>query len=114
MEHIFESAKKLADDIRESKTYKTYLEARAVVYAQPGMVLVLEEYRQLVRDLARVENIGMADEAVDLLPYKQRVSEAYFNAVQDDRFLNYFEAERFMVAMICDVLEIVAGEGVKD
>jgi cell fate (sporulation/competence/biofilm development) regulator YlbF (YheA/YmcA/DUF963 family) len=105
MEHIFENARSLAEDIRNSGPYKNYLSAKAAVDSQPELASLLSEYQFLVGELAKAED----NNEPDLLPYKQRVSEAYFAAASDGRLSDFLEAERAVVALVCDVLEIVAG-----
>ena len=61
-----------------------------------------------MRELANAED----NNEQDILPYKQRVSDAYYAAASDSRLMDFLEAERIIVALVCDVLEIVAGEDI--
>ncbi|MCL2702095.1 MAG: YlbF family regulator [Defluviitaleaceae bacterium] len=109
MEHIFDDARKLAAVIRESGPYREYHAARNDVNARPALSSLLSEYQRLVRELAHAEDRNEPD----LLPYRQRVSAAYFAAASDRRLLRFLEAERAVVSLVCDVMDIVAGDDIQ-
>jgi len=105
MDHIFENARKLALDLKHSGLYNQYLTAPAEVDSRPELAFLLTEYQRLTRELADVEDSGDGD----VLPYRQRVSAAYFAAASHEPLKRFLDAERAVVGLVCDVLDIVAG-----
>jgi cell fate (sporulation/competence/biofilm development) regulator YlbF (YheA/YmcA/DUF963 family) len=105
MKHIFDAAGSLAAGIRESAAHAEYLTARARLEQRPELLPLLSDYRRRNRELADAEDAGEND----LLPYRQRVSEAYYAAACHGELLRFLEAERDVVAMVCEVLDIVSG-----
>ena len=103
MQQIIEAARDLSDKLKNSGLYKEYKQAKTEVYARAELVTLHNEYKRLARELA-----AQNDGEPSILQRKERVSAAYFAAASHYELKRFLDAERALVELMCDVLDIVA------
>lgn len=108
--NIYDTANKLAKEIRDSNEYKEYKKLKANIEANPDQKEKVEEFEHLrykIQIDAMQGNSTNAEENTKLLQDK------YAELLKDEEIKKYFEAEIKFNVMIADVNKIIA-EAVKD
>ena len=108
--NIYDTANKLAKEIRDSNEYKEYKKLKANIEANPAQKEKVEEFEHLrykIQIDAMQGNNTNAEENTKLLQDK------YAELLKDEEIKKYFEAEIKFNVMIADVNKIIA-EAVKD
>ena len=104
--NIYDTANRLAQEIRESEEYKNYKELKASIEANSEKKAKLEDFEK-----ARYEmQLGaMQGNENDL----KVLQEKYIQLLQDEEMKKYFDYEIKFNVMITDVNKIIA-EAIKD
>lgn len=108
--NIYDTANKLAKEIRDSNEYKEYKKLKANIETNPAQKEKVEEFEHLrykIQIDAMQGNSTNAEENTKLLQDK------YAELLKDEEIKKYFEAEIKFNVMIADVNKIIA-EAVKD
>ena len=108
--NIYDTANKLAKEIRDSNEYKEYKKLKANIEANPDQKEKVEEFEHLrykIQIDAMQGNSTNAEENTKLLQDK------YAELLKEEEIKKYFEAEIKFNVMIADVNKIIA-EAVKD
>ena len=109
MSNVYDLANNLAFEIRQSKEYKEYKDARNKVQANPELKDKIDEFEK-VRYEAQVLAIKARKEDQDKI---KKLQELYDILVQNKEIKEYFDLEVKFNVMIADVNKIIA-ESIKD
>lgn len=104
MNKVYDTANKLAEEIRNSEEFLRYREARKVVLANPEFKARIEEFEKIRYD---VQVLSMEKGSAD--PEKmQKLQELYTILVENKDIKEYFDLEVNFNVMIADVNKIIA------
>ncbi len=104
MNNIYDTANKLAQEMKESEEFKQYKEAREKVLANPELKNKIEEFEKLRYD---VQVLSMEKGSED--PEKmKKLQEMYVMLVEDKEIKEYFDLEVRFNVMVADVNKIIA------
>lgn len=104
MKNIYDTANKLAKEIKESQEYRDYKKARENVLANPDLKNRIENFEQIRYD---VQVLSM--EKGEQNPEKmQKLQEMYNILVENKDIKEYFDLEVKFNVMIADVNKIIA------
>ena len=106
---VYDTANKLANEIRESNEYKLYREAKEKINQTPELKAKIEEFEK-VRYEAQVLSIKAGDSDQEKL---KKLQELYEMLIQNNEIKEYFDLEVKFNVMIADVNKIIA-EAIKD
>lgn len=110
--NIYDTANRLAQEIRESEEYKNYKELKASIEANSEKKAKLEDFEKTryeiqLGEMQGNENIEQSKENLKVL------QEKYIQLLQDEEMKKYFNYEIKFNVMITDVNKIIA-EAIKD
>lgn len=109
MNNVYDTANKLAYEIKESKEYKEYKLARQKINENPQLKEKIDEFEK-VRYEAQVLSIKAGEEDKDKI---KKLQELYDILVKNSDIKQYFDLEVRFNVMIADVNKIIA-ESIKD
>ena len=107
--NVYDTANKLAKEIRESEEYKSYKKLKDEIMSNPTSKKKIEEFEQLRYEVQLTQYTG---ENRDKEKTK-KLEEMYAMLVQDEQIKNYFDLEVKFNVMIADVNKIIA-EAIRD
>lgn len=104
MNNIYDTANKLAKEIKESQEYNDYKKAREIVLANPDLKNKIENFEQIRYD---VQVLSMEKGKED--PEKmKKLQEMYNILVENKDIKEYFDLEVKFNVMIADINKIIA------
>lgn len=107
--NVYDTANKLAGEIRESEEYKGYKRLKDTLMSNPETKKKIEDFEKLRYEIQLMQYTGEEkDEAKN-----QKLQEMYGLLVQDTQIKEYFDLEVKFNVMIADVNKIIA-EAIKD
>lgn len=109
MNNVYDTANRLAYEIKESKEYKDYKLARQKINENPELKEKIDEFEK-VRYEAQVLSIKAREEDKEKI---QKLQELYDILVKNSDIKEYFDLEVKFNVMIADVNKIIA-ESVQD
>lgn len=109
MNNVYDTANKLAYEIKESKEYKEYKLARQKINENPELKSKIDEFEK-VRYEAQVLSIKARAEDQEKI---KKLQELYDILVKNSDIKEYFDLEVKFNVMIADVNKIIA-ESIKD
>ena len=109
MNNVYDTANRLAYEIKESKEYKDYKLARQKINENPELKEKIDEFEK-VRYEAQVLSIKAREEDKEKI---QKLQELYDILVKNSDIKEYFDLEVKFNVMIADINKIVA-ESIKD
>lgn len=109
MNNVYDTANKLAYEIKESKEYKDYKLARKKINENPELKAKIDEFEK-VRYEAQVLSIKAREEDKEKI---KKLQELYDILVKNSDIKEYFDLEVKFNVMIADVNKIIA-ESIKD
>ena len=109
MNNVYDTANRLAYEIKESKEYKDYKLARQKINENPELKEKIDEFEK-VRYEAQVLSIKAREEDKEK---KQKLQELYDILVKNSDIKEYFDLEVKFNVMIADINKIIA-ESIKD
>lgn len=109
MNNVYDTANKLAYEIKESKEYKEYKLARQKINENPELKAKIDEFGK-VRYEAQVLSIKARAEDQEKI---KKLQELYDILVKNSDIKEYFDLEVKFNVMIADVNKIIA-ESIKD
>ncbi len=114
--NIYDTANRLAQEIKESNEYKNYKELKNKIDSNPEKKQKLEEFGQLRYEIQieAMQNVNNGNESNSQNNQKLvELQDKYMELLKDDEFKDYFDAEVKFNVMVTDVNKIIA-EAVKD
>ena len=109
MNNVYDTANRLAYEIKESKEYKDYNLARQKINENPELKEKIDEFEK-VRYEAQVLSIKAREEDKEKI---QKLQELYDILVKNSDIKEYFDLEVKFNVMIADINKIIA-ESIKD
>lgn len=107
--NVYDTANKLAKEIRESEEYKSYKKLKDEIMSNPTLKKKIEEFEQLRYEVQLTQYTGENRDEEKT----KKLEEMYAMLVQDEQIKNYFDLEVKFNVMIADVNKIIA-EAIKD
>ena len=108
--NIYDTANKLAKEIKESKEYREYKKLKSHIEENPNQKTKVEDFEHL-RYKTQLETIKGNTSSIE--EKKAILQEKYEELLQDETIKKYFDAEIQFNVMISDINKIIA-EAVKD
>ena len=106
---VYDTANRLAQEIRESNEYKEYKKLKDEIHNNPEKKQKVEEFEKLRYEVQLMEYTGeKKDEEKN-----KKLEEMYTTLVQNKDIKEYFDLEVKFNIMIADVNKIIA-EAIKD
>ena len=106
---VYDTANRLAQEIRESNEYKEYKKLKDEIHNNPEKKQKVEEFEKLRYEVQLMEYAGeKKDEEKN-----KKLEEMYATLVQNKDIKEYFDLEVKFNIMIADVNKIIA-EAIKD
>lgn len=106
---VYDTANRLAQEIKESNEYKEYKKLKDEIHNNPEKKQKVEEFEKLRYEVQLMEYTGeKKDEAKN-----KKLEEMYATLVQNKDIKEYFDLEVKFNIMIADVNKIIA-EAIKD
>lgn len=104
MNNIYDTANKLAEEIRQSEEFIKYRDARKTVLANPDLKNKIEEFEKIRYDVQVLTlEKGTAE------PQKmEKLQEMYTILVENKEIKEYFDLEVKFNVMVADVNKIIA------
>ena len=109
MNNVYDTANRLAYEVKESKEYKDYKLARQKINENPELKEKIDEFEK-VRYEAQVLSIKAREEDKEKI---QKLQELYDILVKNSDIKEYFDLEVKFNVMIADINKIIA-ESIKD
>ena len=109
MNNVYDTANRLAYEIKKSKEYKDYKLARQKINENPELKEKIDEFEK-VRYEAQVLSIKAREEDKEKI---QKLQELYDILVKNSDIKEYFDLEVKFNVMIADINKIIA-ESIKD
>ena len=107
--NVYDTANKLAKEIRESEEYKSYKKLKEEIMSNPTLKKKIEEFEQLRYEVQLTQYTGENRDEEKT----KKLEEMYAMLVQDEQIKNYFDLEVKFNVMIADVNKIIA-EAIRD
>lgn len=107
--NVYDTANRLASEIRASKEFKNYRDAKKKIEENVELKQKVEEFEKIRYD---VQVLGMQGKDVDEEKNK-KLQEMYTILIQNKEIKDYFDLEVKFNIMLADVNKIIA-ESVKD
>ena len=102
--NVYDTANKLAKEIRESEEYKSYKKLKDEIMSNPTSKKKIEEFEQLRYEVQLTQYTGENRDEEKT----KKLEEMYAMLVQDEQIKNYFDLEVKFNVMIADVNKIIA------
>ena len=107
--NVYDTANKLAKEIRESEEYKSYKKLKDEIMSNPTSKKKIEEFEQLRYEVQLTQYTGENRDEEKT----KKLEEMYAMLVQDEQIKNYFDLEVKFNVMIADVNKIIE-EAIRD
>ena len=107
--NIYDTANKLAQEIKTSEEYANYKMAKEVIDLKPELKIKLQDFEK-ARYEAQVETLQTGKEDEEKV---KKMQELYVELVQIDEMKKYFDAELKFNVILADINKII-GEAVQD
>ena len=107
--NVYDTANRLAHEIRESDEYKEYKKLKDTVMATPELKKKVKEFEDLRYEVQLTQYTGEKKDEEKT----KKLEEMYAMLVQDNQIKQYFDLEVKFNVMIADVNKIIA-EAIRD
>lgn len=106
---VYDTANKLAQEIRESEEYKLYKQRKDEIQNDPDKKQKVEDFEKLRYEVQLMAYTGEAKDEEK----NKKLEEMYMTLVENKEIKEYFDLEVKFNIMIADVNKIIA-EAIKD
>ena len=110
--NIYDTANRLAKEMKESEEYKNYKKLKDSIDSNPDKKAKLEEFENMRYEMQLGTIKGTENEEENKEKLKQ-LQEKYIQLLQDEEMKQYFDYEIKFNVMVTDVNKIIA-EAIKD
>lgn len=110
--NVYDTANKLAYEIRESEEYKNYKKLKTDIESNPEKKSKLEDFEKTRYEIQLGTMQGNGNEEENKQKLKE-LQEKYVQLLQDEEMKQYFDYEIKFNVMVTDVNKIIA-EAIKD
>ncbi len=110
---IYDTANKLADEIRHSDCYKKLKESKENLFKDNDKRKMIEEFEILKQEVQIMEFRRQNNEEIDEEDKKVKVAKLYNVLIENNDIKEYFDYEIEFSKMIADINKII-GDTIKD
>ena len=110
---IYDTANRLADEIRNSNQFKQYKESKEKLFSDPEKKAKIEEFEKLKQEVQLMEIKKQANQEVDENDKKIKMAQLYNVLVENTDIKEYFDYEIAFNKLMYDVNKII-GDAIKE
>lgn len=110
---IYDTANKLADEIRNCEAYKNLKESKEKLFADPEKKKQIEEFERLKQEVQIMEIKRQSNQEIDEEDKKVKLAQLYNVLVENQDIKQYFDYEIAFNKVIYDVNKII-GDAIKE
>lgn len=110
---IYDTANKLAEEIRNSESYKKLKKSKETLFADSSKKQMIEEFEKLKQEVQIMELRRQNNEEIDEEDKKLKVARLYNVLIENKDIKEYFDYEIEFSKMIADINKII-GDTIKD
>lgn len=110
---IYDTANRLADEIRNSEVYKKLKQSKEKLFADINKKQMIEEFESLKQEVQIMELRRQNNEEIDEEDKKLKVAKLYNVLIENKDIKEYFDYEIEFSRMIADINKII-GDTIKD
>ena len=102
--NVYDTANKLAQEIKESQEYKEYKNMKDEIMTNPELKSKIEEFEKLRYDIQLMQYSGEQTDEGKM----KKLEDMYKILIEDEQIKKYFDLEVKFNVMIVDVNKIIA------
>ena len=102
--NVYDTANKLAQEIKESQEYKEYKNMKDEIMTNPELKSKIEEFEKLRYDIQLMQYSGEQKDEAKM----KKLEDMYKILIEDEQIKKYFDLEVKFNVMIVDVNKIIA------
>ena len=110
---IYDTANRLAEEIRNSEQYKRLKESKEKLFADSNKKELIEEYEKLKQEVQIMEIKRQNNEEIDEENKKVKVAKLYNVLIENKDIKEYFDYEIEFSKMMSDINKII-GDAIKE
>lgn len=110
---IYDTANRLAEEIRNSKQYKDLKESKDKLMADANKRQLIIDFEELKKEVQLMEVQKMQNKEVDEKAKKEKLAKMYNVLIENKDIKDYFDYEIAFNQMMVDVNKII-GNSIKD
>lgn len=110
---IYDTANRLAEEIRNSKQYKDLKDSKAKLMADSNKRQLIIEFEELKKEVQLMEVQKMQNKEVDEEAKKEKLAKMYNVLIENKDIKDYFDYEIAFNQLMVDVNKII-GNSIKD
>ena len=110
---IYDTANRLAEEIRNSKQYKDLKESKDKLMADSNKRQLIIDFEELKKEVQLIEVQKMQNKEVDEEAKKEKLAKMYNVLIENKDIKDYFDYEIAFNQMMVDVNKII-GNSIKD
>lgn len=110
---IYDTANRLAEEIRNSSQYKNLKEAKEKLFADSNKRQLIIDFEELKKEVQLMEVQKMQNKEVDEEAKKEKLAKMYNVLIENKDIKEYFDYEIAFNQMMVDVNKII-GNSIKD
>ena len=110
---IYDTANRLAEEIRNSKQYKNLKESKTKLMADANKRQLIIDFEELKKEVQLMEVQKMQNKEVDEESKKEKLAKMYNVLIENKDIKEYFDYEIAFNQMMVDINKII-GNSIKD
>lgn len=110
---IYDTANKLASELKNSEEYKKYKEAKERLFADPSKKEMITEFESLKQEVQIMEVKQQTHQEIDEEDKKLKLAKLYNVLIENPDVKEYFDYEIAFNKLMFDVNKII-GDAIKD
>jgi len=110
---IYDTANKLAEEIRNSEQYKIFKKSKEELFSNPEKKQQIEEFEQLKQEVQLMEIKRENNQEIDEEDKKVKLAKLYNVLIENKDIKDYFDYEIAFNKLMYDVNKII-GDAIKD
>ena len=110
---IYDTANRLADEIRNSNQFKQYKESKEKLFSDPKKKEMIEEFEKLKQEVQLMEIKKQSNQEIDEDDKKIKMAKLYNVLVENNDIKEYFDYEIAFNKLMYDVNKII-GDAIKE
>lgn len=110
---VYDTANKLAEEIRNSEAYLDYKNSKDKLFADPEKKKIIEEFEKLKQEVQIMEVKQQNKQPIDEEDKKVKLAKLYNVLVENKDIKQYFDYEIAFNKMLYDINKII-GDSFKD
>ena len=110
---VYDTANRLAEEIKNSKQYKALKEAKDRLFADVNKRQLIIDFEELKKEVQLMEVQKMQDKPIDEDAKKEKLAKMYNVLIENKDIKEYFDYEITFNQLMVDVNKII-GNSIKD